>query len=275
MQDSSETRPPAYLLIQGLAAGYGKLAVITGVNVGVGLGEIVAVLGPNGAGKSTLLKSIVGVLTPLAGRVAVDNVEVTGQGTNRLVRRGVGYVPQVNDVFDPLTVQENLDMGGYLLPDAERRRRRDDVVETFPALSRVMTRRASVLSGGERKMLGIARALMAKPKVLLLDEPTANLSPELSAQLLGEHVAKLAHDGTAVLLVEQKAMIALQAADWGYLMVSGTVQMSAPSQEILDNPEMGKIFMGAGASRDMEVLVMEEAPPVSSGGSFGDGVTES
>ena len=275
MQDSSETRPPAYLLIQGLAAGYGKLAVITGVNVGVGLGEIVAVLGPNGAGKSTLLKSIVGVLTPLAGRVAVDNVEVTGQGTNRLVRRGVGYVPQVNDVFDPLTVQENLDMGGYLLPDAERRRRRDDVVETFPALSRVMTRRASVLSGGERKMLGIARALMAKPKVLLLDEPTANLSPELSAQLLGEHVAKLAHDGTAVLLVEQKAMIALQAADWGYLMVSGTVQMSAPSQEILDNPEMGKIFMGAGASRDMEVRVMEEAPPVSSGGSFGDGVTES
>jgi len=273
LPDSAGPRPPAYLVIESLAAGYGKLPVITGVNVGVGLGEIVAVLGPNGAGKSTLLKTIVGVLTPLAGRVAVNGVDVTGQGTNRLVRLGVGYVPQVNDVFESLTVQENLDMGGYLLQDAARRGRRDEVADTFPALSRVMSRRASVLSGGERKMLGIARALMAEPKVLLLDEPTANLSPELSAQLLGEHVVKLAHDGTAVLLVEQKAMIALQAADWGYLMVGGSVQMSAPSQEILDDPEMGRVFMGAGASRDMEV-VMKEAPTASPGASFGDVVND-
>ena len=274
MPDSPGPRPPAYLVIEGLAAGYGKLPVISGVNVGVGFGEIVAVLGPNGAGKSTLLKTIVGVLTPLAGRVAVNDIDVTGQGTNRLVRLGVGYVPQVSDVFEALTVQENLDMGGYLLQDAKRRRRRDEVAGTFPALSRVMSRRASVLSGGERKMLGIARALMAEPKVLLLDEPTANLSPELSAQLLGEHVVKLAHDGTAVLLVEQKAMIALQAADWGYLMVGGSVQMSAPSQEILDNPEMGKVFMGAGASREMEVAIKEEAPTASQGGSFGDVVSD-
>lgn len=273
MPDSSGSRPPAYLVIEGLAAGYGKLPVISGVNAGVGRGEIVAVLGPNGAGKSTLLKTIVGVLAPLAGRVAVNDIDVTGQGTNRLVRLGVGYVPQVSDVFESLTVQENLDMGGYLLQDAERRRRRDQVAGTFPALSRVMSRRASVLSGGERKMLGIARALMAEPKVLLLDEPTANLSPELSAQLLGEHVVKLAHDGTAVLLVEQKAMIALEAADWGYLMVGGSVQMSAPSQEILDNPEMGRVFMGAGASRDMEV-VMKESPIASPGKSSGDGVND-
>lgn len=252
MQDDAGSRPPAFLLIEGLAAGYGRLPVITGVSIQVGLGEVVAVLGPNGAGKSTLLKAAAGVLTPLAGRVVVNDVEVTGHGTNRLVRMGVGYVPQVNDVFDALTVQENLDMGGYLLQEAERRRRRGEVLDTFPVLARMISRRASVLSGGERKMLGIARALMAKPRVLLLDEPTANLSPELSAQLLGEHVARLADDGTAVLLVEQKAIIALKAAHWGYLMVGGSVHMSARSQAILDDPEMGRVFMGSGASTDYE-----------------------
>ena len=180
----------------------------------------------------------------------VDGTDVAGYSTNRLVRLGVGYVPQVNDVFDALTVLENLDMGGYRLGDADRARRRSEVVDLFPVLSRVISRRASVLSGGERKVLGIARALMARPKVLLLDEPTANLSPELSAQLLSEHVAKLARDGTAVLVVEQKAIIALKAADWGYLMVGGRVSMSAPSSAILADPDMGEVFMGTGASKE-------------------------
>src|SRR5512136_2383752 len=171
-------RPKAHLEIEDLAAGYGGAAIVNGASAQVGLGEIVTIVGPNGAGKSTLLKAVVGMIPAMSGRVTLAGEDVTNMRANLLARRGLGYVPQVNDVFDTLTVADNLSMGGYLLPRAEVPRRVEAVLAIFPALGRMLKRTASKLSGGERKMLAMARVLMLEPRVLVLDEPTSNLSAE-------------------------------------------------------------------------------------------------
>jgi ABC-type branched-subunit amino acid transport system ATPase component len=239
-------RPAPSLRAESITAGYGGVPVIRDVSISVGPGEIVAVIGPNGAGKSTLLKSLVGILRPTAGRVILGADDVTGHSPEELARRGVGYVPQVNDIFEPLTVLENLEMGGYLLSSAQVKARVVEVGAVFPQLPPMLKRRADKLSGGERKMLAIARVLMLDPKVLILDEPTANLSPKLADSLLREHVTRLAGLGKAVLLVEQRARAALQIAAWTSVLVSGSLRLEGRPEDLQKREDFEELFLGAG-----------------------------
>ena len=241
-----EARPAPSLQAQGITSGYGGVPVIREVSISIGPGEVVAIIGPNGAGKSTLLKSLVGILKLDSGRILLGSDDVTGRAPEELARRGVGYVPQVNDIFEPLTVLENLEMGGYLLNAAQVSARVLEVGAVFPQLPPMLKRRADKLSGGERKMLAIARVLMLDPKVLILDEPTANLSPKLADALLSEHVKRLAGLGKAVLLVEQRARAALQIADWTSVLVSGSVRLEGRPADLLQRQDFEELFLGAG-----------------------------
>jgi branched-chain amino acid transport system ATP-binding protein len=249
MPTSRADRPEAALVARDVYAGYGGPPIVRGASVQVGGGEVVTVVGPNGAGKSTLLKAIAGLLRVEKGSVSLAGQEIANTPTHRLARLGLGYVPQNRDIFDPLTVRENLEMGGYLLHRAEVKARIPEVVEVLPALERLLGRRASKLSGGERKMVAIGRALMTRPRVLLLDEPTSGLSAELSRRVLTEHVPRLAETGTAILLVEQKALAALEVSDWGYVLAGGTAVISSPAAELLGRSDLGEVFLGrvAGA----------------------------
>ena len=245
---TSAKRPEPLLRAEGITAGYGGVPVIQDVTLSVGPGEIVAVIGPNGAGKSTLLKSLVGILRVTTGRITLGDQDVTNRLPEELARRGVGYVPQVQDIFEPLTVLENLEMGGYLLPAHTIRARVPEVVEVFPALKPMLKRRADKLSGGERKMLAIARVLMLDPKVLILDEPTANLAPQLADRLLREQVSGLGKLGKAVLLVEQRARAALEIAAYTSVLVSGSIRMEGRPGELLDRQDFEELFLGAATS---------------------------
>jgi len=233
------------LSIRGLTAGYGDAPIVHEVDVDVKQGQVVAVVGPNGAGKSTLLKAVLGIARLMGGRIELNGKDVTGMPLAQLARQGVGYVPQIEDVFDSLRVRENLDMGGYLFSHRERAIRMEKALEFFPQLRSKLNRYVETLSGGERKMTAIARVLMLDPAVLLLDEPTAGLSPELSRAVLQDQIKTLGEHGKAVLLVEQKAVAALGIADWAYLMVGGRVVMSASGVDVLAKPEMREIFLGA------------------------------
>jgi ABC-type branched-subunit amino acid transport system ATPase component len=243
-----EARPAPSLQAERITSGYGGVPVIRDVSIAVGPGEIVAIIGPNGAGKSTLLKALVGILRLSGGKIVLGAEDVTGRPPEDLARRGVGYVPQVNDIFEPLTVLENLEMGGYLLKANEIKARVEEVGQVFPALPPMLKRRADKLSGGERKMLAIARVLMLDPSVLILDEPTANLSPKLADALLREHVRRLAGLGKAVLLVEQRARAALQIADWTSVLVSGAVRLEGRPDELLKRQDFEELFLGAGTA---------------------------
>lgn len=242
----SSAEAPA-LATADLTAGYGDVPVIRGISVSVSAGQLVAVVGPNGAGKSTLLKAILGLARVMGGRVLADGADVTGQPLERLARMGIGYVPQVDDVFDTLKVSENLNMGGYLLPRAERAERIEQVLAIFPPLRARLNSYLATMSGGERKMTAIGRALMLSPKVLVLDEPTAGLSPALTEAVLRDQVRTLADHGHAVLLVEQRAQAALNLADHAYVLVAGEVAMAAPAAEVLASSGMAEIFLGGKA----------------------------
>ena len=259
------TAPPA-LATRQLVAGYGDVPVVRGVDLAVRAGELVAVVGPNGAGKSTLLKAILGLARVMGGQVLADGEDITGRSLDHLVRRGIGYVPQVDDVFDPLKVSENLDMGGYLLGKAERAARMDEVLAIFPALRSRLGRYVGTMSGGERKMTAIARALMLSPRVLILDEPTAGLSAALTEAVLTEQVRALADHGHAVLLVEQKAQAALKLADTASVLVQGQVAMSAPAAQVLASPEMAEVFLGGQAAQANEPVPAGEPGPAGEAG---------
>jgi ABC-type branched-subunit amino acid transport system ATPase component len=239
-------RPEGVLTAKGVTAGYGGAPVVRDISISVGAGEVVAIIGPNGAGKSTLLKSLVGILRVNAGSVEVAGEDVTNHPPEDLARRGVGYVPQVQDIFEPLSVLENLEMGGYLLGSSELPAKVAEVCAVFPALAAMLRRRADKLSGGERKMLAIARVLMLEPRVLILDEPTANLSPQLADGLLREHIRRLADLGKAVLLVEQRARAALEVANWTQVLVSGLTRLEGRPGELLERPDFEELFLGAG-----------------------------
>src|SRR5438270_9004777 len=243
---AAPARPTPVLAAQRITSGYGGAPVGQDVSISVGAGEIVAVIGPNGAGKSTLLKSVIGILRVTSGHVLLGTDDVTNHPPEELARRGVGYVPQVQDIFEPLTVLENLEMGGYLLPPARVRPRIDEVTQVFPALTSMLKRRADKLSGGERKMLAIARVLVLDPRVLILDEPTANLSPKLADTRLKEHVKRLAAVGKAVLMVEQRARAALEVADWTAVLVSGETRLEGRPADLLRRRDFEELFLGAG-----------------------------
>ena len=223
--EGTAVRPEALFDVTDFAVGYGASTVVEHVNIGVGRAELVAVIGPNGSGKSTLMKGLTGRAKVFAGRALLDGEDVTGMRGDRLCRRGLGFVPQTKDVFATLSVEENLQMGGYLLDRKVIDERVEAVYEQFPALKSIAARTASRLSGGERKMLAMGRVLMMSPRLLLLDEPTAGLSPDLARHLLHEQVPNLVASGVSVLLVEQKALDALRIADYGYVLVAGHVQL--------------------------------------------------
>jgi ABC-type branched-subunit amino acid transport system ATPase component len=246
--------------IEKVVAGYGGPPIIRGVSAHVGAGEIVTVVGPNGAGKSTMLKAVAGLLHVESGSIELEGQKIANVRTHQLARLGLGYVPQNDDVFDPLTVLENLEMGGYLLPRAQIRPRIDDVVGMLPALGGLLKRRAVKLSGGERKMVAIGRALMTRPRVLLLDEPTSGLASDLSRHLLTTDIRGLAEAGTAVLLVEQKALAALEICHWGYVLAGGTTVISCAAPELLARSDLAEVFLGRGAGVPTVVEEREEPP---------------
>jgi ABC-type branched-subunit amino acid transport system ATPase component len=234
----------AVLRTAAVTAGYAGRAVVHGVSVQVKPGHVVSIVGPNGSGKSTILKSIVGVVRVLSGQVLVDDLDVTNRPPEDIARLGVGYVPQVDDVFTPLTVRENLEMGGYLLPVKQVAASLDKVVALFPRLGTMLGRRAGKLSGGERKMLAMGRVLMLDPSVFVLDEPTANLAPAIAIQLLQEHVRQLAERGAAVLIVEQRAKAVLEISDWTYVLGGGRLVMEGTPEVLSTSPDFVDSFLG-------------------------------
>jgi ABC-type branched-subunit amino acid transport system ATPase component len=234
----------AALAVAGLAAGYGGTPAITDVDLTVGHGEIVTVLGPNGAGKSTLLKAVLGVLRPLAGTVRLGGRDLAGLRGDQICRLSVGYVPQVRDTFGRLTVLENLEMGGYTLPRARARTRVAEVLDLYPQLRRLASRQGGHLSGGERKMLAIARAMMISPSLLVLDEPTAGLAPKPAAKLLTEDISVLTGAGVSLLMVEQRAREALAISHRGYVMAAGRVVLTDQADALLARPDLGDVFLG-------------------------------
>jgi ABC-type branched-subunit amino acid transport system ATPase component len=234
------------LRAEGVTAGYGGDPVIRGISVEVKPGEVISLVGPNGSGKSTLLKGLVGVIRISAGTVTIGDRTITNLPPEEVARAGVGYVPQVDDVFAPLSVKENLEMGGYLLKRAQLAPRIERVLTVFPRLSGMLGRSAGKLSGGERKMLAMGRVLMLDPGVFLLDEPTANLAPAIAASLLDEHVRGLAASGASVLIVEQRAKAVLAISDRTYVLGGGEVRMEGTPAELSASPEFVESFLGGG-----------------------------
>ena len=253
---SADAGAPPFLDVTGLSAGYGKVPVVKDVSLHVALGEIVLVMGPNGAGKSTLVKAVTGQLPALGGRIALDGADVTKAREEDRVAAGIGYVPQTRDVFAPLTVLENLQMGGFRVPAKELGGRVDDVLELFPALAPLRRRTAKTLSGGERKMVAIGRALMARPRLLILDEPTSNLAPQIAGDVLQKVVARLAETGRAVLLIEQRVSLALHVVSRGYVLTEGRVRLEGTAEELRSKHDLGALFLGRGGA---EIAQADEA----------------
>jgi ABC-type branched-subunit amino acid transport system ATPase component len=239
------------LTAQNVTAGYGGDPVIRGISVRAWPGSVVAVVGPNGSGKSTLLKALTGILRVSAGQVLLGERDVTGLPPEEIARAGIGYVPQVDDVFAPLSVRENLEMGGYLLGRGEVAARIEHVLTVFPRLGAMLRRPAGKLSGGERKMLAMGRMLMLSPAVMLLDEPTANLAPAIARTVLTEQVPRLAEAGAAVLIVEQRARSALAISDRAYVLGGGEVRMEGTPAELTASPSFVASFLGG--HRDLDI----------------------
>lgn len=237
------------LEIRSLTAGYRDAPVTVDVTVELGARTIATLLGPNGAGKSTVLKALVGEAKVFSGTVALQGADVTGLPADRLAKKGLGYVPQSDNVFPSLSVHENLEMGAYLVPRRQVRGRIEAILEQFPPLRTLIRREVSRLSGGERRLVAIARALLLTPVVLLLDEPTANLSPMNASLVLTEYVTQVAEAGTGVLLVEQRAKEALGIAHHAYVLSGGRIEVSGPPSALLEREDIGRLFLGETARR--------------------------
>jgi branched-chain amino acid transport system ATP-binding protein len=239
-------RPGPVFQADEVSFGYGPLTIVEGVSVEVGPGEVVVVLGPNGSGKSTLVKGLIGNLALLSGSVKFNGADISTLPAPRRVRMGMGYVPQIRDVFPPLTVVENLTMGAYALPRRAVRERVDAVLALFPSLKKRQRHRAGTLSGGERKMLAIGRALMTDPNLLILDEPTSSLAPKVVRGVLDEVVSRLAEAQKSVLMVEQRVQMALEVANFAYVMVQGKVRLARPARELREaEDELAGLFFNA------------------------------
>jgi branched-chain amino acid transport system ATP-binding protein len=228
------------LVIDNVHGGYGGADILTGATLRVSGPEIVVIIGPNGAGKSTLMKSIVGLVRIRGGSITALGEDITNRRTDLIAKGGLAYVPQERNVFPSLTVDENLDMGGYLKPSAAQK---DRIYAIFPQLAPRKTQRAGSLSGGERQMLAMGRALMIEPKLLLLDEPTAALAPKLVDETL-DKIAEIKSLGVGVLMVEQNAKQALARADRGIVMVMGKVRMEDDAENLLSRPDLPELFLG-------------------------------
>lgn len=233
------------LEVHDVFAGYIKdLDILHGVNFRIDPGEIVAVIGPNGAGKSTLAKVIFGLLAPNRGSIVFQGENIAGMKPDQIVQRGMGYVPQIANVFRSLTVEENLEMGAYIQGGAPLASLKQEVFDRFPRLAERRKQRAGTLSGGERQMLAMGKALMLKPNLMLLDEPSAALSPILVNGVF-EQIKQINQAGTAIVLVEQNARKALEMCDRGYVLEAGRDRFEGRGSDLLNNPKVGELYLGA------------------------------
>jgi ABC-type branched-subunit amino acid transport system ATPase component len=240
MQDQ---KPAPILEAQDVVSGYGEVDILHGVSVKVHPGEMVAVIGPNGAGKSTLLRAMFGLLPVRSGRVLLRGDDVSNRQPDQLVQRGLSYVPQVDNVFPSLTIMENLEMGAFVRSGGVAERT-EQVFGLFPDLAGRRGEIAGRLSGGQRQMLALARALMLDPAILLLDEPSASLSPKMVG-LIFDRINVINEAGTGILLVEQNARQALSICHRAYVLANGENRLEGPAQSLLANEEVGKLYLGA------------------------------
>jgi branched-chain amino acid transport system ATP-binding protein len=232
------------LAVSDVVAGYGESdQILKGTGLDVGRGEIVAILGPNGAGKSTLLKAIAGIVRPRTGSILVDGVSISGLPPREISRRGVVFVPQDANVFSSMTIEENLEIGAYVDP-RKLPERLTTIFKRIPELATRRKKKAGTLSGGQRQLLAMGMALMVAPKLMLLDEPTAGLSPA-AAENLFEMVRSISADGVAIAMVEQNALRALMIADRAFILVDGRNARCGPAQAIAADPEIRRVFLGA------------------------------
>jgi neutral amino acid transport system ATP-binding protein len=230
---------------RGLVAGYvPEVDILSGVNVNVREGEIVTIVGPNGAGKSTLIKTIFGLLQPRAGRVLFRGEEIGGDRPHAITRRGLSYVPQLDNVFKSLTVEENLEMGS--LDRSTTQAQIDRMYGLFPRLGERRTQTAGTMSGGERQMVAMARALMPDPQALLLDEPSAGLAPAF-VDAIFEKTQEVNRAGVTIVMVEQNARRALAMSDRGYVLDLGTERFEGPGKELLADPKVAELYLGGSA----------------------------
>jgi len=232
----------ALLDVENVVAGYGKVDILHGVSIEVKSGQIATIIGPNGAGKSTLMKTIFGLLTPSDGTVKYDGRDITRLKPNQMVPLGMGYVPQDKNIFPSLTVEENLEMGAFI-KRGFRRQELDKIYDLFPFLLNFRKKKAGSLSGGERQMVAMGRALVLQPSLLLLDEPSAGLAPLLVAEIF-QQIQKINEQGVSILIVEQNARKALQISHWGYVLAMGKNAYSDSGTALLENPEIGKLYLG-------------------------------
>ncbi|MCK4598390.1 ABC transporter ATP-binding protein [Candidatus Bipolaricaulota bacterium] len=226
----------------GIHSGYGDMEVLHDVSFRIEEKEIISIIGPNGAGKSTLLKTIFGLLKPTKGSVTFKGNSITGLAPDRIVRLGMAYVPQVENVFPSLTVHENLEMGAFILTD-DFSARLEDVYELFPFLKKRRRQRVGKMSGGERQMVAMGRALMLDPELLMLDEPSAALAPKL-AEMIFERITAINETGVSILIVEQNAKESLKLADRGYVLASGQNRFEDTGENLLANEEIGQLYLG-------------------------------
>ena len=229
------------LQVEGVVSGYTDVDILNGVSIHVEKGEIVSIIGPNGAGKSTLLKTIIGMLKPRSGTILFNGEDIAGMAAHYIIAKGMGFVPQEKNIFPSLTVMENLEMGGFLRH--EIRSVSEEVFGIFPVLRDKKHYRASTLSGGEIKMLAMGRAMMLEPKVLLLDEPTAGLSPKLREDVF-QKIRAINRTGTTILMVEQNAKKALSISHRGYVLEMGKNRFEGEGLSLLEDENVLKLYLG-------------------------------
>lgn len=243
------------LVANDLTAGYQRgVDIVRGVTVSISEGEMVAIVGPNGAGKSTLMKCLCGLLRPTAGTISLAGQAVTGEKPHKLIRRGIGYVPQRDHIFPRMSVEENLELGVFPFRQIDVAQAKQRVFSLFPRLTERRHQPAAVLSGGERQMLALARAVIFEPKLLLLDEPSAGVDPGV-VELLWDKIEQIRAAGVPVLMVEQNARRALAMADRGYVLDLGQVRFEASGQDLLADPAIADLYLGGrpGEARMLEI----------------------
>jgi ABC-type branched-subunit amino acid transport system ATPase component len=230
------------LKTEDITAGYTEIDILHDVGIKVKSGEIVSIIGPNGAGKSTLLKTIFGILKPRKGNVTLKGENITGLKPDKIVRKGISYVPQVENVFPSMTIQENLEMGAFIRDD-DYSQRLDEVYSLFTVLRERKKQKVGHLSGGQRQMVAMGRALMLDPQVLLLDEPSAGLAPILVSDIFGK-IMEINATGIAIIIVEQNAREALKMAHHGYVLAMGRNVLDDKGEALLSNEEVGRLYLG-------------------------------
>ena len=227
---------------QGITSGYSEVDILHDVAIRIDSGQIVSIIGPNGAGKSTLLKTIFGILKPRQGTIQLKEENITGLKPDKVARKGISYVPQVDNVFPSMTIQENLEMGAFIRKD-DYSQRIEEIYTLFPILGERRKQKAGQLSGGQRQMVAMGRALMIDTQLLLLDEPSAGLAPNL-VDMIFEKIKQINATGVAIMIVEQNARKALEMADHGYVLAMGRNVLDDSGEALLDNEEVGRLYLG-------------------------------